>query len=383
MENQDSDDELHRSKRAKFSLISNEEKINCAPDDIFDEKQYIEQKKTIYSSRQINRVSELWSNFEKLQQNLTKIHCKETHKTRLYKLPIYSEENHIDSLMYLLRRLSIKIEDNLEHHRRISLEEVRTITPADLSYIEPHEDSNDDEIDVVGISDSELLGLPTDENSAGNQLYVSINTSNTYINTPVAPVRDLSRAKSVYALKVINRRTWKNVELDENSILQLVPTSRAIYSDTGIKRQNFMKQIIDKTINLLQTNSYATKRDLFYIFQSWCKCITRRQTTSNDVPQTTQTQDVNPNPEDAPDLPETPPQSASLRVGTQPPESQMTGTQQGEQSKTNERYNPGILDEVIDDLCCLVGCSKIHLNILVQSKCIVYGNLNFELSTGK
>lgn len=45
--------------------------------------------------------------------------------------------------------------------------------------------------------------------------------------------------------------------------------------------------------------------------------------------------------------------------------------------------NPFKLSNVLDDLCCLLGCSRSHLRILTQSKGIVYGDLKFKLKNGE
>ena len=41
------------------------------------------------------------------------------------------------------------------------------------------------------------------------------------------------------------------------------------------------------------------------------------------------------------------------------------------------------LNRVVDDLCCLLGCSRVHLRILCQSKGLIFGPLKFKLKTGE
>jgi len=43
---------------------------------------------------------------------------------------------------------------------------------------------------------------------------------------------------------------------------------------------------------------------------------------------------------------------------------------------------PTRLSHSLDDLCCLLGCSRSHLRILTQPKGIVYGDLKFSLKNG-
>lgn len=40
-------------------------------------------------------------------------------------------------------------------------------------------------------------------------------------------------------------------------------------------------------------------------------------------------------------------------------------------------------NRTLDDLCCLLGCSRVHLRILCQPKGLVYGNLKFKLKNDK
>jgi meiotic recombination protein SPO11 len=41
------------------------------------------------------------------------------------------------------------------------------------------------------------------------------------------------------------------------------------------------------------------------------------------------------------------------------------------------------LNIILDDLCCLLGCSRVHLRILCQPKGLVYGNLRFKLKNNE
>lgn len=41
------------------------------------------------------------------------------------------------------------------------------------------------------------------------------------------------------------------------------------------------------------------------------------------------------------------------------------------------------LNKIIEDLCCLVGCSRIHLRIVCQAKGLVFGHLKFEIKSGE
>lgn len=47
------------------------------------------------------------------------------------------------------------------------------------------------------------------------------------------------------------------------------------------------------------------------------------------------------------------------------------------------RKNVNRLSRALDDISCVVGCSRVHLRILNQSKGLVYGDLRFKLKTGE
>lgn len=47
------------------------------------------------------------------------------------------------------------------------------------------------------------------------------------------------------------------------------------------------------------------------------------------------------------------------------------------------RHRSQYLSQTLDDLCCLMGCSRVHLRILSQPKGIVYGDLKFKLKNGE
>lgn len=47
------------------------------------------------------------------------------------------------------------------------------------------------------------------------------------------------------------------------------------------------------------------------------------------------------------------------------------------------KFNVKRLCNVVDDLCCLLGCSRAHLRILTQSKGIIFGDIKFELKSGE
>jgi DNA topoisomerase VI subunit A len=47
------------------------------------------------------------------------------------------------------------------------------------------------------------------------------------------------------------------------------------------------------------------------------------------------------------------------------------------------RSNPTEFNRVLDDLVCLLGCSKVHLRILCQPKGVIYGDIQFKLKNGE
>lgn len=63
--------------------------------------------------------------------------------------------------------------------------------------------------------------------------------------------------------------------------------------------------------------------------------------------------------------------------------SYMTSRELYYKSQNMCRFNQKRLNLVIDDLCCLLGSSRVHLRILSQSKGIVFGSLKFRMKSGQ
>lgn len=46
-------------------------------------------------------------------------------------------------------------------------------------------------------------------------------------------------------------------------------------------------------------------------------------------------------------------------------------------------FSPQQMNSVLNDICCLLGCSRVHLRILSQSKGLIYGDLQFKLKNNE
>lgn len=162
-------------------------------------------------------------------------------------------------------------------------------------------------------------------------------------------------------LLVVDMRNPSNYIYDEQGVIFL-KAKKHIKFCANKSRQALVLHTIAKVIELVGTDKYITKRELYYLSLDFCRSKQRPK------PPSLQTQ-------------------GSSGIETQNP-SQMFSTQgasqpAGSQSVTIKRYSTNKLDISINDLCCLLGCSKIHLHIVTQSKGIVYGNLKFKLKNGE
>lgn len=120
----------------------------------------------------------------------------------------------------------------------------------------------------------------------------------------------------------VNRGKKSNFLYDKDGVIHLKPKDQIQFSIIGPSKQSLMLHLVAKVLQLLETDTYMTKRELFYKSLEFCK------------------------------------------------------TKKGPSKGSR-------LDSMLDDLCCLAGCSKVHLHILTQSKGVVYGDLKFRLKNGE
>lgn len=167
-------------------------------------------------------------------------------------------------------------------------------------------------------------------------------------------------------IKIVNRRDLANFVYDKDGVLYLkkkVTTSKP----TG-GRLSFMLHLIAKILKLFETDSFITKRELYYLSLEFCK--------------------VKNNPLASQNLNQTQSSNFTQRTDTQPRQSQNESSQrfgsqnQGSQSRT-QKFTTNKLSLILDDLCCLIGCSKAHLRVFSQSKGVVFGDLKFRLRNGE
>lgn len=153
---------------------------------------------------------------------------------------------------------------------------------------------------------------------------------------------------------VVDRKNVSNYFYDEHGVIYLRPRKSIKFSSMLKRRQAFLLHLIVKAIKLIERDKYISKRELYYHSLNHCLVSSRnsRVSTSQSQQQLSQSQQ---------------PASQSQHSTTHP----------------QFRHNPTKLEAIIDDLCCLVGCSRVHLRILTQTKGVVYGNLKFKLKSGE
>lgn len=134
-------------------------------------------------------------------------------------------------------------------------------------------------------------------------------------------------------LMVVDRRNPKNFVFDENGVICIKPKKEVKYSQLSKSKKALLLTIVAQAIKLIETNTFMTKRELWYRDQEFCRVELKPSSAYSQ-------QDV-------------------------------------------IRYSIGKLEQALDDLCCLLGCSRVNLHIMSQAKGLVYGNLKFRLRTGE
>lgn len=160
--------------------------------------------------------------------------------------------------------------------------------------------------------------------------------------------RDLgnrNETESPNSLLIIDRKRLSNYEYDSNGVIRLKSKNDIRYSSVGPSRQALILHVIANALRLIESQTYMTKRELYYLSLDFCRVAVRRVKQSQGTQSSTQM------------------------------DSQLSSSQ--------ARYKTKKLEFALDDLCCLVGCSKAHLHILTQPKGLVFGDIRFKLKSGE
>lgn len=151
-------------------------------------------------------------------------------------------------------------------------------------------------------------------------------------------------------LLLVDRKNKDNFTYDKRGVIHL--RSRNHIKFTANKtRQPLMLTIIAKALRLIGTNNYMSQRELYYKCLDFC-----RVKKPNSI------------------------RISQAQNATNQPSQQVAASQQ---NKEDYRYSTANLEHALNDICCLVGCSKVHLHILPQAKGLVYGNLKLKLKNGE
>lgn len=226
------------------------------------------------------------------------------------------------------------------------------LTPIkEVIYISSDEELEDDE-DAVIIKREHV---DSDENNPGVTLQ-DINRGSTS-NQRTPPINEPNSSNQRYppnSILLVDRKHMDNYTYDSYGVIHLKPKKHIrFYSNKS--RQALMLFIIAKALKLVGTETYMTQRQLYYLSLDFCRMKSKNK--NNTFQSQTQSQ-------------------------THPLNSQADGLSQGV-NEPRVKYSTGYIEASLNDICCLVGCSRVHLHILAQTKGLVYGNLKYQLKTGE
>lgn len=158
------------------------------------------------------------------------------------------------------------------------------------------------------------------------------------------------------SILLVDRKNMVNYTYDNYGVIHL-KSKKHIKFSVNKSRQALMLSIISKVVKLIGTDQYMTQRELYYKSVEFCRRRPRSRPTNTQG----QTQNT-----------------------FQPTENSTINSQGGSQLNSSQRiqYSTAKLDETLNDICCLVGCSRVHLHILAQAKGLLYGDLKFQLKNG-
>lgn len=185
------------------------------------------------------------------------------------------------------------------------------------------------------------------------------------------------RTSAHNALLVVDRSLHTNYHFDAYGVLHLKPKNHVKFASIVSRRvQGLILHIIVTVLKLLQSGNYMTKRQLYYGSLKFL----RVQTIHRSQSQSQRSQ--NPNSQSQTSFNNNSSQNYGFNNWRQSQNNSQPQSQQNSQSR-KAKYCCARLDRALNHICCLVGCSKVHLHILPQTKGILYGDLRFELKTGE
>lgn len=220
-----------------------------------------------------------------------------------------------------------------------------------------------------------------------NQHFLDVNSAWSPICSPTTGEQILPRQIAGKPLRLVDRRRKSNFKYGRDGSIHLKPAKEVLYQSTQKKRSGLILHIVAKVLRLIETDSYMTKRELYYKSLDFCRVDQRRSIPSQS--QSTQgsgrcasnsqalSQRTNANSQGRQS------QSMLSQANSQNGSQRISLSQSSVMDHQTQRYSTAKLDLALKDLCCFVGCSLVHLHILTQSKGIVYGNLQFKTRNGE
>lgn len=191
-------------------------------------------------------------------------------------------------------------------------------------------------------------------------------------------IEEVSIKKDDYLLSLVDRKNISNFIIDSNEVLCMKPIDKIKYKKVGIKSQALMLHVIAKTLKLLHSNQFISKRELYYMSLEFCKVSNRRRKSNQSSLSQPSASNIS---------------QSYCSVQIQGPSSIAGGSSISQLTRLTEKNAASTsntnkmstrkLDDCIDDLCCLVGCSRIDLHIITQAKGLVYGNLRMTMENGE
>lgn len=187
-------------------------------------------------------------------------------------------------------------------------------------------------------------------------------TINNNLKAQAREANSATRSTLRNALLVVDRRrTSENFHYDKNGIIQLKSKNKVKLSGISSTRtQALILHMVAIVIKLIENGTYKTKRELYYLSLKFLR-VRPNTRPSSQSQQRTQSQ----------------------QLSQSQPKSQSQSQQASQSERYSSKYRARMFDAALDHICCLVGCSKVHLHILTQSKGIVFGDLVFKLKTGE
>lgn len=270
-------------------------------------------------------------------------------------------------LIYNLKSLGEHLNSNIISIVRDARSSLHTPTPIrDLSVSVPSSPVTRSRSSSWSLSQASSIMLISNDrmNSTTSNQTDSDSQSNTNQQVPLADITssqldcirdDDQNNYPPNSILLVDRRIMSNYNYDSYGVIHLKPKKHIRFFPNK-SRQALMLTVIAKVLKLIGTDKYMTQRELYYLTQDFCRCKLKNRNTSS------QSQN---NP------------IFSLNTNN----SQATRASQVN-SDNRVQYSNRKLDCVLSDLCCLLGCSRVHLHVLAQVKGVVYGDLKYQLKKG-